>query len=480
LDFRIVGFTVGILLVILGMAMFVPAQVDFLNDNPNAHIFVHSGLLTIFVGGLLTIVNRDFPKRLSIRQSFTLTVASWTVVSLFAALPLYWSDLGLSFSDAAFEAVSGITTTGSTVLSGLDSMSHGILVWRAITQWIGGIGIIAFAIVLLPFLHIGGMQLFQAESSDRSDKIMGHAGRIVQSVVLVYIGLTAICAITYYALGMTGFDAVTHALTTMPTGGYSTHDASFGYFDSSLQWACAGFMLLGGLPFILYVRALLQRRYDFREDDQVRGILALLFVSIGVLTAWLVAATGWNAPDSLRHVTFNVISVITTTGYASTDYTTWGSFAVGSFFFLTYLGACAGSTSGGVKMMRLRVAASAMNKQFKQLIHPSGVFNAQYQGDIVSDEVVRSVLTFLFIFVAGNVVLTGALALCGLDFATAVSAAATATANVGPGIGDIIGPAGNFASLPDLAKWLLSAGMLLGRLEFLTVMVLFTSTFWTR
>lgn len=478
MDLRIVGFTVGILLFILGGAMLVPADVDFLNGNPNAHIFLECGLLTMFVGTLLCIVNLNFRHEMTVRQSFLLTVACWTVISLFSALPLYLSDLQLSFTDAAFEAISGITTTGSTVLSGLDHMSHGILLWRAITQWIGGIGIIAFAIVLLPFLHIGGMQLFQAESSDRSDKIMGRAAHIVKAVVFVYIGLTVLCAVVFYELGMTGFDAITHALTTMPTGGYSTHDASFGFFNAELQWACAGFMFLGGLPFVLYARALVQRRFDFWADDQVRGTVWLLAGVIGALTTWLVLSKGIGLSEGLRYVTFNVISVITTTGFATTDYTTWGSFAVGAFFFLTYLGACAGSTSGGVKMMRLRVTAAALNREMKNLIHPSGMFQATYQDKPVNDDIVRSVLTFLFIFVAGNVMLTAGLALCGLDFATTVSAAATATANVGPGIGDIIGPSGNFSTLPDAAKWQLSAGMLFGRLEFMTAIVLFLPNFW--
>lgn len=479
MHFRIVGFTVGILLLILGAAMLVPAFVDFEGHNHNAHIFLYCALMCCFFGGALYLSCRGTPGRVTPRDGFLLTVMSWFVMSLFAAFPLYLSDLHISLTDAVFESVSGITTTGSTVLSGLDQMSHGILVWRSITQWIGGIGLIGFAIVILPFLRIGGMQLFRTESSDRYDKAMPKTGDIIAGLLKVYCGLTALCTITYHLLGMSWFDAVNHAMTTLSTGGYSTHDASFGFFKSPpLDTAAILFMTLGGLPFVLYVRLISQRSFELHRDGQVRGFLGMFAFFVVLVVLWLACTSSYGFSDALRVAAFNIMSVMTTTGFASADYTLWGSFSCVLFFFMTYMGACAGSTSGGIKTVRLMIAAAAVQKQVRSLLYPHGIFEIKYNGKPVPSAIINAVLGFLCLFVTANVVLTGALAMTGLDFVTAVSGAATALANVGPGLGDIIGPSGNFSSLPAAAKWLLCAGMLLGRLEIMTVLVILTPGFW--
>jgi len=347
------------------------------------------------------------------------------------------------------------------------------------TQWIGGIGIVAFAIVVLPFLRIGGMQLFQAESSDRSEKVMPKTGDVVLSLFKIYCGLTFLCILTYHTLGMSWFDALNHALTTLSTGGYSTHDASFGFFKGApLQYAGTLFMLAGGLPFVLYVKLVYHGRFMFWKDEQVKTILAMLLAFTAVLTLWLSAHSDYAILDSLRLCAFNVVSIVTTTGYATSDYLLWGPLAVTMFFFLTYLGACAGSTTGGLKVMRLVIVSKAVSRHFRTLLYPHGTFTMRYQGRPVERSVILTVLGFLCLYVVANTFLTFALTLTGLDFATAVSGAATALANVGPGVGNIIGPSGNFSALPDISKWLLCTGMLLGRLEILTVIVLFSFDFW--
>ncbi|MCB9975872.1 MAG: TrkH family potassium uptake protein [Rhodospirillales bacterium] len=479
---EIIGFTLGALLTILGIAELVPALVDWNHGHSNAYVFFMNALLCLFFGVALTLSNFKRGKNIGLRESFMLTTLSWVFISLFGCLPLRMSDLDISFVDAFFESVSGFTTTGSTVLSGLDTMSQGILIWRSMIQWIGGIGFIAFALILLPFLQVGGMQLFQTESSDRSEKIMSKSGQVVFSLFLTYCVLTFLCAITYFSLGMSWFDAINHAMTTLSTGGYSTHDKSFGYFESSgLQYACAFFMLAGGLPFILFVKLFYQQNMSaFFEDEQVRASCFMVVFFTAALSLWLVFTQGYSWADSVRLTLFNVISIMTTTGYATADYTLWGTFPILLFFFVTYLGMSTGSTAGGLKTMRLVIAFRAALWQFKTIIYPNGIFTQRYQGRPVDQALVSTVLGFLSLYVVTNAFMTLFLAFCGLDFVTAITAAATALANVGPGLGDIIGPAGNFSSFPDAAKWIMCVGMILGRLEILTVFVLFTTYCWTK
>jgi len=479
MNFQIILFTLGFLLLVLGSALAFPFLLDTIDGHENAKAFGWSALSALFFGGALCIGNRNFSSDLNVKHAFLLTVASWLIICLFATIPLYISDLDLSFTDAMFEGVSGITTTGATVLSGLDDVSRGINIWRGILQWIGGIGIIGFAMILLPFLRIGGMQLFRSESSDNYEKIMPKTEDIIGSVVKVYILITILCGLTYYALGMTGFDAIMHALTTIPTGGFSSHDASFGFYESyALRMAGAFFMFLGGIPFILYVKFLVSGKFDFWRDPQVRTYCYLIIVTVTAMTAYLHWHDHFSFALSFKHAAFNITSVLTGTGYATTDYSLFGTFSVAIFFFITYLGGCTGSTAGGLKMMRINVAFQALSRHLKTLIYPHGKFAVMYQGKTLKDDVIHAVMGFLFLYVFCNVLLTIALALTGLDFVTSLTGAATAIANVGPGMGEIIGPAGNFSTINTPAKWMLCFGMILGRLEILTVLVLFMPSFW--
>lgn len=445
-------------------------------------VFAISSGITGLAGAALLLPNRHAATvGLNLRQAFLLTPLSWTTVALFGALPLFLSDynqLEGSFTNAFFEAVSGLTTTGSTVIVGLDLAPPGILLWRALLQWMGGIGIIGAALAILPALGVGGMQLFRTESSDRSDKLMPNVRQIALAISATYIGLTLLCMAVYGLLGMTPFEAMVHGLTTLSTGGYSTSDSSMGGWDiPALHWAATGFMLAGGIPFVLYVRLMRGERTAL-FDQQVRTFLAVLGVVILGITSWLFLTNRYDLPDALRFAAFNTVSVVTTTGYATTDYSLWGNVIIAVFFGLTFLGGCTGSTSGGIKMFRFEVIWIVLRSHFLSLLHPRAVVAKRYAGRPLPDDVVISVTVFFALFIACYSLLTIALMAFGLDFLTSASGAATALANVGPGLGDTIGPAGNFAAIPDGAKWLLCFAMLLGRLELFTVLILFMPRFW--
>ncbi len=477
--YRPILLVLGVLLTTLGVAMLIPTLVDLAAENEDWQAFMISSALTLFVGGGLWITNAQPVSDLSLRQAFLLTTTAWVVTVLFAALPLYLSVLDLSLTDAIFEAMSGLTTTGSTVIVGLDITPPGILMWRALLQWLGGVGIIVMAIAILPMLQVGGMQLFHLESSDRSDKILPRATQFVASITIVYVLMTAACATCYGLAGMGEFDAIAHAMTTVATGGYSTRDASIGGFDNAMiDMTAVVFMILGSLPFTLYLLAMRGKLLPLLVDPQVRLFIAIVVVLVSAITVYLLATGDMGTTQAVRLSAFNIVSVLTGTGYATADYGAWGGYAVTVFFFAMFIGGCAGSTACGVKIFRVHVLWATAEAQIRRLIIPHGVFVPRYGGRALGDDVIASVTSFLFLFLILFALFALALAMMGLDTMTSVSAAATALANVGPGLGETVGPAGSFATLPDLAKWLLSLAMLLGRLELFTVLVLFTPAFW--
>lgn len=479
MNFQIVGFCLGILLSILGAAAVVPALLDAYDGHRDASVLFAFSLLSFFFGGALVLTNRGGLEKVTLRDAFLLTTLSWVAYSALAALPFCFSEAKLNFFRAFFESSSGLTTTGATVIVGLDHMPRGLLMWRAITTFIGGNGIIAFALVMLPFLGVGGMQIFRTESSDKSGKPMAHSRDIILSLVVVNLILNALCILTFYALGMSLFDAVTHAFGIIATAGFSTHDASFGYFQSyAIDMAAVVYMFLSCLPFILFAKIVLHGKFEFFSHDEVRLFTKIVVAVVGFMTLWLWHGGHYSLAESFRYVSFNVVSVISTAGYANHDYMPWGPFAWVVFLLVTYLGGCAGSTAGGIKMMRFVVAFSAVKAYVMRLIFPNGTFTVRYQRAPVPPSVVQDVLTFLCLYVVTNVVLTLAVTATGVDFITAVSAAAACIGNVGPGVGAIVGPAGNYAPLPDSALFFLSIGMILGRLEIMTVLVLFLPSFW--
>jgi trk system potassium uptake protein TrkH len=473
-------YVTGLLLCGLAALMLLPAAADVVVGNPDWQTFVLSAAFTGFVGVSVTLASRgEGPLQLQLRQVFLLTTVSWLALAACAALPFLHLAVQLNYADAFFEAISGLTTTGSTVLVGLDAMPPGVLLWRSLLQWLGGVGIIVMAILVLPFLRVGGMQLFRSESSDRSAKVVARPAQLVGYIALIYVALTAACAIAYRITGMSLFDAVNHAMTTVSTGGYSTHDASFAAFENpATQWVATVFMVSGALPFVAYIRTAQRWREPIWRDSQVRALIAFLAAFSVMAAAWYALSGGVGFAAALTLVAFNVTSIVTTTGYASADYQTWGALAVGAIFFLTFLGGCTGSTSGAIKVFRFQVLLIVARAYLLTLLRPNSVLIARYQDRALPDDIAPSVLAFIFVYLASVVMLTMGLSAFQLDFLTSLSGAATALGNVGPGLGPIIGPAGNFSSLPEGAKWLLSAGMLLGRLELFTVLVLFQREFW--
>ncbi|MEE8372059.1 MAG: TrkH family potassium uptake protein, partial [Sphingomonadales bacterium] len=434
---------------------------------------------TIFIGIALILTTRSGSSKIDVRQAFLLTTFSWVVTAAFGALPFMFSDLGLTYTDAFFESMSGVTTTGSTVIVGLDDAPPGILLWRALLQWMGGIGIIVMAVAVLPMLQVGGMQLFRMESSDTSEKILPRAAQFAGAIALLYFLLTIICAIALWVAGMSPFEGLAHAMTTIATGGFSTSDESIGHFDSAaIDYIIIVFMIVGSLPFVLYLQALRGRHEPLLRDTQVRWFLAMVGVAVGGMALWRWQELGGNFFDSFRHASFNVVSIITGTGYTSTDYSAWGSFAIALFLIFFFIGGCAGSTSCSIKIFRYQVLFRSMVSQIRRIHRPHGVFPPAYNGQPLSQGVINSVISFLLLFFASFVVFSIALALTGLDPVTAISGAGTALANVGPGLGETIGPAGTFGPLPASSKWILAFAMLLGRLELFTALVLFTPAFW--
>lgn len=479
MDFRPILMIVGSLLATLALVMCVPAVIDAAYGHPDWQVFAAAAGVTMFFGVALALTSTTGVQRLTLRQAFLLTTVAWIALAVFAAVPFIFSERDLSFTDAMFEAMSGLTTTGSTVMINLDHLPPGILLWRSLLQWFGGIGIIVMAIAVLPVLKVGGMQIFRMESSDQSsEKALPRAAQIASAIGVIYLGLTIVWAAAYWLAGMEGFHAINHSMTTIATGGFSTHDKSLGHYGSALiDYIAAAGMVVGALPFILYLRTL---QGDFRalgRDPQVQWFLSVLAVIILVTGAWLWLEQGKPLADSFQLATFNLISIITGTGYATDDYSLWGHFALPIFFFIMFIGGCAGSTTCGIKVFRFQVLYAACRTQLHTLLHPHGVFIPYYNRQRISDEVIVSVLSFFFVWFLGFSLLALGLGFLGIDFVTAFSCAATAIANVGPALGTA-GPAATFTHLPDAAKWLMTAGMLLGRLEMFTVIVLFTRAFW--
>ena len=476
---RIIAFILGIFLITLAVSMLIPMLTLLLysrTDDLNA--FLWSSLVTAVAGIAMVLPGRPKEAHLRPRDMYLLTTGSWLVVCIFAALPMVLIQ-HISYTDAFFETMSGVTTTGSTILVGLDKASPGLLIWRSMLQWLGGIGFIGMAVAILPLLRVGGMRLFQTESSDWGEKVMPRSHMAAKYILFIYLSLTLSGFLGFWLAGMTPFDAINHAMTSIATGGYSTSDSSLANWSQpAVHWVAVVLMICGGLPFTLYVATLRGNRKALFKDHQVRGFLGFLLATWLVFGTWLWLHSDNNWLDAFRIVAVNVTSVITTTGFALGDYTTWGSFAVLLFFYLTFVGGCSGSTSGGLKIFRFQVAYVLLRANLQQLVHPRAVIKQQYNNHNLDEEIVRSLITFSFFFTITIGVIALGLTLLGLDWVTALTGAATAVCNVGPGLGPIIGPAGNFSTLPDAAKWLLTIGMLLGRLEILTVLVLVTRAFW--
>lgn len=458
--------------------MIFPMLADIYFGYDDWMVFFICIIITAFFGGALILSNMGHQFDITTKQAFLLTNITWIVLPTFGALPFWLSSQDMSFTDSFFESMSGITTTGSTVITNLDYTPKGILLWRAILQWLGGIGIIIMAMSVLPFLNVGGMQIFKTELSE-DEKALPRTAQLASSISVIYVALTGICAICYMAVGFEMFDAVAHSMTTIATGGFSTFDSSFSHYSNAgPEMVAIIFMVMGGIPFVLYLKAIRGNIKPLIKDTQVKWFLSLIFITTIVTTSYLVSQQDMTVGEAVRRSLFNIVSIVTGTGYGSGDYNAWGGFVVSIFFFLMVVGACAGSTSCGIKIFRFQVLYSVTKVQMNKLLHPNGVFIPHYNGKPMASDIPAAVMGFFFIYALGFSFLAIALSYVGLDFITAMSGAATSISNVGPGLGDIIGPTGNFKPLPDSAKWILSAGMLLGRLELFTILVMLSPNFW--
>tara|TARA_B110001454_G_scaffold213694_1_gene232293 strand:+ start:75 stop:1214 length:1140 start_codon:yes stop_codon:yes gene_type:complete len=377
--------------------------------------------------------------------------------------------------------MSGITTTGSTIIVNLESTPKSILIWRAILQWLGGIGVIVMAITILPLLNVGGMQLFKKDQvSYASEKILPKTREVTLVISIIYLVLTLTCGVAYWFVGMNLFDSIAHSMTTIATGGFSTHSDSIGYFQNpKIEIISIIFIILGSLPFIAYIKFFKGEKKIFLKDSQIRGLLNILIISILLMIIYLMFDNKtYDFLDNLRISTFNVVSILSGTGYVTSDFSSWGKFPLIFFLFLMFIGGCAGSTTCGIKIFRFQILGRFIISQIKKLVYPHGIFPIKYNNEIISNTFIYSIITFVFLYFFIFFILAALLSINGLDFVTSISGSASAISNVGPGLGDIIGPDGNFSDLPNFSKLSLSLGMLLGRLELFAVLVLFFPSFW--
>ncbi len=476
---KTVFFMIGILLVVLGFSMLVPYIMQLIY-NENSHSFVSSSFVTIFIGILFILGNLDKEFKLNLRQTFLFSTLAWLMVAIFGSLPFLFSPKEFTFSEAFFESMSGITTTGATIITDLDNSPKSILLWRSIMQWLGGIGIVVMAITILPLLKVGGMQLFKMEGPDSTEKILPRTIEVATIIISTYLVLTLLCGFFYWIFGMSIFDSISHAMTTIATGGFSTHNDSIGFFkNSNIEIIASIFIVLGSIPFISYLRFVQGNKKVFFNDVQIRGLIYLILISVIIMFLYLLFINEEsNIFDKIRISSFNVISILSGTGYVTDDFGLWGKFSLIFFLFLMFVGGCAGSTACGIKIFRLQMLVIFLKNQIKKLIYPNSIIINKYNNQKISDSFINSVIVFIFSFLFIFLIIAMLLSISGLDFLTAISGAASAISNVGPGLGEMIGPNGNYKAIPDISKWILSIGMLLGRLELFAVLVLFFPSFW--
>ncbi len=475
---KTVFFIVGILLVILGVFMMIPYAIQLIY-NENSNSFFSSSIITIFIGVLTVLATLKKENQLNLQQAFLFSTLAWASIALFGSLPFMLSNLNLSFSEAFFESMSGITTTGSTTISDLDNSPKSILIWRAIMQWLGGIGIIVMATTVMPLLKVGGMQVFKTDSSG-TEKILPKTIEVAFAIISIYTVLTLTCSFVYWIQGMNAFDSIAHSLTTIATGGFSTHNESIGFYKSpGIEFSATIFIILGSIPFITYLKFVKGNRKVFIQDSQIRGFIYLLIISILIMFIYLfISNEGYSILDNLRISSFNVISILSGTGYVTDDFGLWGEFPLIFFIFLMFIGGCAGSTTCGVKIFRLQILFIFLKNQIRKLIFPNSVFIVNYNNQKIEDSFINSVIIFIFSYLFLFLIIAMLLSISGLDFLSAISGAATSISNVGPGLGEMIGPNGNFSEVSNISKWILSISMLLGRLEIFAVLVLFLPSFW--
>ena len=479
-NYKTVFFTLGILQIILGLFMLIPLIIQIIYKEVDSG-FISASIVCIIFGILFYLSNLDHEKKLNLPQAFLLTALSWLTIAVFGSLPFIFSNIELGLTDAFFESMSGITTTGSTIIKDLDNSPKGILIWRALLQWLGGIGIIVMAITLMPIMNVGGMQLFKISSNDTTEKVMPKTKEISVRLIVVYSTLTLACALIYKLFGMNIFDSITHSMTTIATGGFSNYNESIGYFNNSyIEFSSIVFILLGSIPFIAYIKFLNGDKNIFFTDIQIKGFIKIIIFSVIILIFYLFFENKILSEVRVLSIVFNVVSILTGTGYVTENFSLWGNFSSIFFLILMFIGGCAGSTACGIKIFRIQILYLFILNQLKKIIYPRGIFVVKYDKSNINEKSLSSVISFIYLYIIIFFIITALLSLSGLNFITSISAAATAISNVGPGLGDLIGPNGNFSALTDFSKWILSFAMILGRLELFAILILFVPSFWKK
>ncbi|WP_114965915.1 TrkH family potassium uptake protein [Alkalilacustris brevis] len=479
IDLRPVGYILGLLSAVIGLAMLVPMAADMIDGDANWRAFMASATVTFLAGVFVALACQNGARaEMGTRHAFVLTTGAWVVLPLFGALPFMLGVPGVGFTDAFFESMSGITTTGTTVFVGLDSMPRGTLLWRSILQWLGGLGIIVVAMLFLPLMKVGGMQFYRSEAFDTMGKVMPRALDLARALFEVYLLITVACAASYFALGLSAFDAVNHAFTTVATGGFSTSDASFAAFSPAAQYASILFMILAGLPFVRFVQLMGGSFAPLWQDIQVRAYIRWITYAVAAVLVYRIATEGVAVLPGLRESAFNVVSLFSGTGYSSADVSAWGAFPLVVVIAVGAVGACTASTGCSIKVFRYLVLFEAIKAQIRRIHSPSRVVPVRLDGKPLGDDVINSVIALFTLFMVGFGIAAVLLSLTGLQISTAFTAAWTALFNIGPAFGPEVGPTGAVDGFPPLAKWVMIAAMLAGRLEMLAVVVLLLPRFW--
>lgn len=472
-------FFVGVVSCCFGFAMLAPMLIDIADGHEDYAVFLICAAGTLFLGAGLAFATYDRSQQITLNETLLLLPATWLTICLVSAVPFMLSELKMPLADAMFESVSGLTNTGSTVIVGLDNLPRGLLLWRSLLMWIGGFGVVTIAVLALPFLRIGGLQLFSLDLSPNSSKFLPRITEVVRQIGVIYAILTFLCTFSFWVAGMGFFDAVNHAMSAIATGGFSTYDAGFGAFNSaSIEWVAVLFMLLGAMPFGLYIIASYGRPGTLWRDEQVRLFLAIIAAATLMIALWRLVHEDIAILEALRSAAFAVVATITTSGFTGHDYSLWGGFPETVAFLLMLIGGCTGSTVGGIKVFRVLIMLKTLRMQVRRQIYPHGAFRVTFNGETVSDTIRTGVATYIFTYLLLLVLLMLAISAFGLGFTESLGAAATALGNVGPGLGPNSGPCCTFKEVPSGVKWLMSFGMLAGRLEILILLIPFSRSFW--
>ncbi len=479
LDLRPSVYVAGLMLVVLGILMLVPAFCDWVEGNGNAEAFFSGALLSSGTGAALALATRNGVRGgFEVRQAYVLTTLGWAIVPLFGCFPFMLGAPDLSLTDAYFEAVSGITTTGSTVITGLEALPAGTNLWRGMLNGIGGLGIAFVAMIFLPVMRVGGMQFFKVQGYDTFGKLLPKASDIALSLLGVYVGLTAVCIAVYSAMGMTPLDAAVTGMATIATGGFAPMDASFSKYPGMIEYAAILFMFLGSLPYIRYVQLVAGDVRPFWQDSQIRAMFRWIMLAAVLVAAWRVAETGGPVEETFRRSLFNLMSVMSTTGFFSGDFTAWGGFAILVAFILGIIGGCSGSSSAALSVFRVQVMMAALMAQIRQIQSPNRIVPVKYAGRSVEPETLDALILYSTAYILILGLASVALSLIGLDTQSALFAAWASLGNIGFAYGPMTLATGTFVDFPDAAKWVMIVAMLLGRIALLAAFVVFMPRFW--